>query len=476
MTRLNIFQWFELLFILYFLFLHVWYILLNTIASVTISRYVKVHDMDMLPQKLADISIPVSVLVPAYNEGITIVSSIRAVLQLEYDGYEVVVINDGSSDDTLECLINEFDLVAFPEAYRVRLKTAKIVSIYRSKKYPNLRVIDKENGGKADALNAGINVSRYPLYCGVDADSVLQADSLNRIVQPFLENPRTVASGGTVRIANGCEVKQGYLVKAGLPKNILALFQVVEYLRAFLFGRLGWSPLNALLIISGAFGVFHKETVIAVGGYRSDTIGEDMELIVRMHRKLRQQGKPYRIYFVPDPICWTEAPEDLKTLANQRVRWQRGLAESLTKNMSLMFHPKGGAVGWMAFPFMFLFEFLGPLIEATGYIFFIVGLAVGYVSTEGSLAFFILAVGFGILVSVIALMLEELSYRVYPKPTTILVLFCMAILENFGYRQLNTWWRLKGWFMWALGKKQNWGTMKRNASWSSTNEEKQELP
>lgn len=459
-------QWF---FLLYFIGMNLGYIMLNIMSFFTLSRYMQEHSTEEgLSQEYADLQLPISVLSPAYNEEATVAASIRSLLQLNYPEYEIIVINDGSKDKTLEVLIQEFSLAPFPEAYRVRLKTKPVRTIYQSTVYPNLRVIDKENGGKADALNVGINSARYPLFCCIDADSILQRDSLEKVVQPFLEDPTTVASGGTVRIANGCEVSGGFLVRRGLPGNLLALFQIVEYMRAFLFGRLGWSPLNALLIISGAFGVFHKEKVISVGGYLTNTIGEDMELVVRLHRHLRQQGVPYRITFVPDPICWTEAPEDLKTLKSQRVRWQRGLAESLAKNFDLLFNRKGGAVGWLAFPFMMIFEWLGPIIELTGYVFMTVAFLFGMISGQAMVAFLVVAMGLGVLLSVSAFLLEEISFHIYPKPKHILILFLVAIAENFGYRQLNSVWRLMGLYYWARGKKGHWGEMTRKASWQKT--------
>ncbi len=462
---IDVAQW---VFLGYFVFLNLGYMALNVIAMSSLRRYMEARGVDSLPSVYANFELPTSILVPAYNEEATIATSIRAMLQLKYPEFEVVVINDGSSDRTLDRLIEEFDLIAFPEAYRIRLETRPVGAVYRSRVHPNLRVIDKANGGKADALNAGINAARFPLYCCVDADSVLQPDSLQRIVQPFLDDPNTVACGGTVRIANGCRVSDGFMEKIALPRNPLALLQVVEYLRAFLFGRLGWSPINALLIISGAFGLFRKETVISAGGYRTDTVGEDMELVVRIHRLLRKEKRPYRITFVPDPICWTEVPEDLKTLKNQRQRWQRGLAESLMMNFRMLFNPRGGWVSWFAFPFMFLFEFLGPLVEVSGYVFFIIAFLLGWISMEAYLAFMFVAVGLGVLLSTSALLLEELSFHIYPRARHMAALFCTAILENFGYRQLNSVFRLVGLVRWTFRRKGRWGDMQRTARWSAS--------
>ena len=456
----------EWLFFGYFLLIYGIYAALNVMAVIQIRRYLQIASVAAGDNVFSSLDLPISLIVPAYNESATIITSIRAMLQLEYPDYEVLVVNDGSKDDTLQKLIDEFDLRPFPEAYRQRIPCKPVRAIYGSPRYPMLRVIDKENGSKADAMNAGINACRYPIFCAVDADSVLQLDSLRRAVRPFLEDPNVVAAGGTVRIANGCSVRGGFVESVGLPRNLLALVQVVEYLRAFLFGRMGWDYMNAVLIVSGAFGVFDKETVVHVGGYRSDTIGEDMELILRMHRLLRQEGRRYRIKFVPDPICWTDAPEDLRTLGKQRVRWHHGLAESLMLHKRLAFHWRGGAVSWLAIPFFFVFELFGPAVELSGYVFMSFAGAVGWVGWETSVMFFCLAIGLGVLLSTSALVLEELSFHVYPRARDLLKLFVVAIVENFGYRQLTVWWRLKGLAGWLRGRVPEWGEMKRSQSMS----------
>ncbi|TFV92759.1 glycosyltransferase family 2 protein [Oxalobacteraceae bacterium OM1] len=451
----------------YFIALNGSYLVLNFLSLRTLHRKGQEQFLDELPQAYSGLEPPVSILVPAYNEEATIAASIRSMLQLTYSEFEIIVINDGSKDGTLEVLKREFNLLPFPEAYRRQIATKDVIAVYRSTRYPNVRVIDKVNGGKADSLNAGINASRYPLFCGVDADSILQRDSLEKVIKPFLDDPTVVATGGTVRVANGCEVSGGFLTKVGLPKNPWALFQVVEYLRAFLFGRLGWSAINGMLIISGAFGVFRKDAVILAGGYRPKTIGEDMELVVRMHRLLRAKRQPYRVEFVPDPVCWTEAPEDFKTLKNQRIRWQRGLAESLSGNWGLMFGRNGGVPGWMAFPFMMCFEWLGPLVELGGYVFMVIGVLTGAISWEAFSAFLFVAIGLGILLSASGLLLEEMSFHIYPKGKQLLMLAAVVLLENFGYRQLNSLWRLTGLYRWAMQKESSWGAMKRKGTWQS---------
>ncbi|MCU0976664.1 MAG: glycosyltransferase family 2 protein [Steroidobacteraceae bacterium] len=455
-------QW---IFLGYFVVLNAVYLALNVIALFALRRYMGQRVADVGPALSPELDLPISVIVPAYNESLTIGESVRALLQLEYPHFEIVVVNDGSKDATLETLIREFSLRPFPEAYRVRLPSKPVEGIYRSTIYPQLRVIDKANGGKADSINAGINAARYPIFCVIDADSVLQRDSLRRAIQPFLDDAATVAAGGTIRIANGCRVSGGFMEEIDLPRHPLAVFQIVEYLRAFLFGRLGWSPMNALLIISGAFGLFRKEVVVAAGGFRADTIGEDMELIVRMHRVLRAEGRRYRICYVPDPICWTEAPEDLRTLGRQRIRWQRGLIESLKLNASLCFNPRAGAVGMVAFPFFLVFECLGPIIEVIGLAALLFAAIAGYLSVEAFLVLTGLSIVLGILLSTSAFVFEQMSFHVYPRLGQTLRLFLFAVLENFGYRQLNSIWRMYGVFLHLRGKPAKWGEMTRLGSW-----------
>lgn len=451
--------------LLYFVAVNGIYLMLNVLAAVSLYRNRQHRALRELPAKYSVMSPPISVLIPAFNEETTISATVHSILQLSYTEFEVIVINDGSKDSTLQVLKDEFALLPFPQAYRVQLPTQEVRGIYRSTRYPNLRVIDKANGGKADSLNAGINASRYPLFCGVDADSILERNSLQWVVQPFLSSPDMVATGGTIRAANGCDVSGGHLSRVDLPRNPWALVQVVEYLRAFLFGRLGWSSLNAMLIISGAFGLFKKSTVIEVGGYRTHTIGEDMELVVRIHHQMRARNKPYKIEFVPDPVCWTEVPEDRATLRNQRIRWQRGLSESLSLHWGLMFSRKGGWVGWLAFPYMVLFEWLGPVIELAGYAWTLYAYWAGFLSPSAFLLFLLVSIGLGILLSISGLLLEQMSFQMYPKLRHIYKLVLVAVLENLGYRQLNCWWRMVGLYRWVTQKESQWGTMKRKGSW-----------
>ncbi len=456
----------ELFFLIYFALLNGGYLFLNAVAMISLKRQMDRQVYADHPRIYTALKPPVSLLVPAYNEAATIAASVRSMLQLSYDEFEVIVINDGSLDGTLEELQRQFGLVPFPGACRSGIKTQPVRGMWYSTVHRNLRVIDKENGGKADSLNAGINASRYPLFCAVDADSILQRNSLDLIVEPFVEDDRTIAAGGTIRILNGCKASDGFLVSVGLPNKLLPMLQIVEYLRAFLFGRLGWSPLNAMLVISGAFGLFRKSSVIEVGGYRTDTVGEDMELVMRLHRIHRQKRIPYRIVFVPNPICWTEAPESLRVLKNQRMRWQRGLSESLLMNRTLLFSRNGGWVGWIAFPFTFVFEWAGVFIELAGYMFIFAGFWLGIVSGAALLAFAVVSVLLGVLLSVSALLMEEMSFHLYPRYRQLFWLLAMAVLENFGYRQLNLVWRFHGMLRWLFGTQAQWGKMTRSAKWN----------
>lgn len=351
---------------------------------------------------------PVSVLAPAFNEAANVVENVRSLLMLDYPLYEVILINDGSRDRTLELLIDAFGLRPSARSFEYAVPCRPIRRVYESAAHPNLVVIDKENGGKADALNAGLSLSLYPLFCAIDTDSILEPDALLRLVRPFIEAPGvTIAAGGVIRVANGCEVRAGRVSQVRLARRLLPLLQIVEYLRAFLFGRMGWSGGNSLLVISGAFGLFDKRTALQAGGYATDTVGEDVELVVRMHRLLRELGRPYRIGFVPDPICWTEVPETLRVLRRQRTRWHRGLIDTLWRHRHMAWRPRYGVVGMVAIPGFILFETLSPLLELTGYLLVPLAWMLGILSASFATTFLTLAVLYGMLVSVLAVLLEE---------------------------------------------------------------------
>ncbi|MCP4603178.1 MAG: glycosyltransferase family 2 protein [Proteobacteria bacterium] len=406
-------------------------------------------------------TIPVSIVAPAYNEEATIVASVKSLLALRYPEFEVIVVNDGSKDKTIEVMKEAFQLYSVHSIFQKQIQTKDVRNIYKSRVEPRLIFVDKENGGKADALNCGVNIARFPLFCAIDADTLILPNALLKVAIPFMEDPvKTVASGGTIRVANGCDIRSGDIKKIGFPKNPLAAFQVVEYLRAFLFGRIGWNIFGGTLIISGAFGLFSRRTVIEVGGYAHDSVGEDMELVVRIHRHLREKKKPYRIVFVWDAACYTEVPENLTVLGRQRDRWQRGLIDVITRHRRMMLNYKYGVIGLMAYPFFAIFEMFGPVVELIGIIFVVFSYILGLTDVAFLFLYINVAVLFGIMLSIAAILLEELSFRAYPKWTDILKMCVYAFLENVGYRHLTLVWRVKGIYAYMRGSKQ-WGTMVR---------------
>jgi len=403
-------------------------------------KYAPIRDFRSSPE-----TPPVSILMPVYNEEKTVIRSIRSTLSVDYPLFEVILVNDGSEDGTLRTVIDSFRLKKIDRVYRNFLKTETVKSFYYSDETPNLLVVDKERGGKADALNCGINASRSPYFCSVDADSLLEKDALIRLMTPVLEsNVPVVACGGVVRVLNGVQLGDEITIgRVDLPDKPIILFQIVEYLRGFLFGRVGWDALNSLLIISGTFSLFHKATVIEAGGFRVGNVSEDMEMIVRLHKVRRRQGKPYRIRFISDPICWTEVPENIRMLARQRRRWHLGLIQSIFQNREMLFNPRYGRIGMLVMPYYVLFEIIGPIIEVTGYGIVFLSFAVGLLSVRFLMLFFALAFLYGVFLSTAGIFLEELTYRRYPAWSHLFRLLLYGVLENFGYRQVNSFWRLQ---------------------------------
>jgi cellulose synthase/poly-beta-1,6-N-acetylglucosamine synthase-like glycosyltransferase len=447
--------------LVYFVVLNTSYLVLFLLSLRGVFRFTRrtfFSDYRQIMQ--SEMTWPISVIVAAHNEEKTIIETVRSLRMVNYPEFEIIVVNDGSDDATLQELIAKFDLSRIDKVYRREISTQRVRGIYGSMDQ-NIIVIDKERGGKPDALNAGINVSRYPLFCSIDADSVIEDNALLRVVKPFMEHPEeTVAAGGIVRIVNGCQVREGRVVQVELPDKPLPVFQVIEYLRAFLSGRVGWSMLRSLLIISGAFGVYRKKEVVAVGGYSHDTDTEDLDLVVRLHRYMRENDLKYRIVFVPDPVCWTEVPENLKVLRRQRARWQRGLAQTLWAHKRVLCNPRYGSLGLLAFPHAFFFEMLGPLIEVLGYTAIIVSFLLGILNLQFFLLFFALAVLYGVFLSIAAVLLEEMSFRRYPGWIDLAKLVVFGILENLGYRQMLSLFKLKALFD-VVRRRRGWGEMDR---------------
>jgi cellulose synthase/poly-beta-1,6-N-acetylglucosamine synthase-like glycosyltransferase len=404
-------------------------------------------------------SLPVSILAPAYNEGPVVVPAIRALMASQFVNFEVIVVNDGSKDDTLAQLHAGFSLVESARVPRANLVTKPVRGVWASPDEPRILVIDKENGGKADALNVGLRYARNPLVCAIDADTILDPGALSRLVWEFQSSPDTVATGGIVRVLNGSIVEDSTIVEIRTPKSFVANVQILEYLRAFLGARIAWSRLGMLLIISGAFGLFRRQAVIDAGGWDTETVGEDAELVLRLHRHRREQGLPCRVTFFPDPICWTEAPGDLRTLVRQRDRWQRGLIEMLRKHRKMVANPRYGRVGMLALPYFVVFELLGPVIELLGLVALVASIAFGLTSLPMIAALLGLSVSFGFVLSFLAILMEERAFRRYPGWGCLFRLVMAAVVENVGYRQLMTVVRARAW--WTVRRSGTWGEMTR---------------
>lgn len=404
----------------------------------------------------------ISLIVPSYNEEVSVRESVGCMLRLDYPNYEVIVVNDGSKDRTMQILVEEFKLYKSARPVTGPLATKQVRKVYESADPVRLLVIDKENGGKADSINAGINAARSPLVMVVDSDSLIDRDGLFEMVKPFLEDPdRTIAVGGTVRPVNDCVVDAGVVREIRVSKSMLANFQAVEYLRAFFGGRVGFSLFNCMLIISGAFGLFRRDAVIEVGGFLHSTIGEDMELVVRMHHYFRDRKRDYRIAYVAAPVCWTEVPMSWKILHRQRKRWQRGTVDSIWMHREMILNPRYGVVGLFSVPYFLLFEMFGPAVELFGYVLTSIGLLFGIIAAPIAALFFAVSIGLGILLSTTSVLLEELTPSRYPAWYHSPSLFAAAILENFGFRQVLTVWRAQGLWEGLRGKKAVWGAMVR---------------
>jgi cellulose synthase/poly-beta-1,6-N-acetylglucosamine synthase-like glycosyltransferase len=445
----------------YFVVFSVFHAWLLVMAGLDLRRYSRNVVVANLRRTVrSPLAPPISILVPAYNEEAGIIESVSSLLALDYPNFEVVVVSDGSSDQTVAQMIKGFDLEKVDRPTPPYLDHEEVKGVYVPNGRLNLILIDKGNGGKADALNAGINFSKYPIVCAIDADSILEQDALVKTAMPFIEDPeRTMVSGGLIRVANGCRIESGRMVEAKLPTTPLPMFQVVEYLRAFFGARTGWSAVNGLLIVSGAFGLFRKDAVIAAGGYSTETVGEDMELVVKIHRTMREQKRPYRVVYIPDPVCWTETPESMRILRKQRRRWHRGSIEALLMHRKMFLNPRYGVAGMVAMPAVLLFEILGPIIELSGYAFAIYAFATGGIALPVFLLFLSVSVLYGLILSFGAIALEDASFGRHPGWDQLGKILLYAVLENCGYRQISHVWKMEG--IWDVIHGGEWGAMER---------------
>ncbi|MBL4620964.1 MAG: glycosyltransferase family 2 protein [Immundisolibacteraceae bacterium] len=457
------------LFFIYMLYVFGGYAILNLLALFWLRHNNELREYLLHETRLTGQEPGVAIIVPAYNEGTGIVSSVRSLLQQEYGSFEIIVINDGSSDNTLESLIQEFDLYEFPQAYCQRFQTAPIRKVYRSRIEHRLRVVDKENGGsKADAANAGLNIAMQPLVCFMDADEVLDRHALLRTVQFFLDDKAVIACGGTLRPLNGCQVENGNLIRDEIPRNPWALFQTVEYLRSFLCGRIGWGQLNSVLIISGGYGVFRTDLTVEAGGFDKNMLGEDMDLVLRLHQLMLKKKVPYKIHFLPETTCWTEVPESLGVFKNQRARWQRGLMQCLWAYRSFFFSFRAPAIGWLAMPFFLLVECLSPLVELVGIVMLIYLFSTSQIEPTSLLTLGLFALTMSMLLSTTSVMLNSITPGNKTDIRSTMILMGTILLEPLIYHPVHTFCRLIGMLQWLRGSKPNWGTMTRTGNWQNS--------
>lgn len=445
----------------YFVALNTIYMGLLALAAGQLSRYKNMVDVEAgldVPDEFAK---PFSILVPAYNEEKNIVDSVRSLLALNYPEHEVIVCNDGSTDGTLLRLSEEFKLEKVDVACPDVQYDGRIRGVYFSSTHRKLIVVDKVNTGKADTLNTAMQFSRYPYLCSVDADSVLAEDSMQRMMKDFVAIPGTVARGGVVRLSNGCVLENSEIKEIRTPEGMIEKIQVVEYFRAFLFGRLGFQKLNALLIISGAFGVFRRDILDAVKGWLPKAVGEDMELVVKIQKHIRDKRLAVHVGYSPYPVCWTEAPATLKQLGMQRDRWQRALSQCIVMYRSLMLNPRYGSLGLIGYPYFLVFEFLSAPIEFFGYPLVVAGFIVGTIDLPSFLLFFSVAVLWGTTLSSFSLLLAETSFRRYRMKGAALELFVAAVCENFGFRQIHSFWRVRGMVKYFLAGDTGWDPLHR---------------
>ena len=441
------------------------YLILTIFSAITLRKYLRKNSyVDYNSIVASPLAPSLSVIAPAYNESETIIDNIRTLLSLYYNNYEVVVINDGSKDDSLEKIISAYDMEKVNYYFDYRLPCKRIRGVYKSKNrsFKKLTVIDKANGGKADSLNAGLNVCRNDLVVSIDADSIMESDALLKLVKPFMEakEKRVIGAGGVIRIANSCEIADGHIQKINLPKKFLPRAQVMEYTRAFLMGRMAWSELDGLLLISGALGMFDREIVINSGGYSIETVGEDMELVVRIRRYMAEKGLDYDVVYIPDPLCWTEVPSSVKVLARQRSRWTRGTLETLLTHRKLFFNRKYGKLGLLGYPYWLAFEYLAPIVEFLGICWFVFLVITNRLNWPFFLLLFGFVYFFAVSLSIWAVLFEEITFHKYEKRRDVLRLVAIAFLEPLLYHPLVMLMTIKGNIDKVLNRNK-WGKMER---------------
>ena len=445
-----------------------WYIFIVAYSTGETKKYLNKNTYTDYRILAASEHIPsVSIIAPAYNEGATIIENVRSLLSIYYTNLELIIVNDGSKDDTLQKMIRVYQLEKVERFIHHQIKTREVRGVYKSKNpvFKKLVVIDKVNGGKADALNVGINVSTHDYIVCIDVDCILEQDAILKMMKPFMEETdgvKVIASGGALRIANSCKIKHGKIYKVRLPGEYLPKMQTLEYIRAFLLGRMAWSRLNGLLIISGAFGAFNKEIVIRCNGYDTTTVGEDMDLIVRMRCYMEERKLPYRVSYIPDPLCWTEAPSTFKILGRQRNRWARGTIETLGRHKKMFFNPRYRLLGIISYPYWFFFEMLAPLVESFGFVVFLLMALAGMIDWPMYFAFMIFIISFGYLYSAFAVYMEVATYNQYKRKSAVARLLLAALTEPFIFHPFIVWSGLTGFLDKLKNRNHGWGEMSRS--------------
>ncbi len=441
------------------------YLGLGIFSAIALRKYLRKNSyINYNSLVLSPLSPRISIIAPAYNESKTIIDNVRTLLSLYYNNFEVIIVNDGSTDSTFDLIRDAYDLVRVNYYFDYRIPCERIKGVYRSKNpsYNRLTIIDKVNGGKADSLNAGINICHSDLFVSIDADSIIEPDAILKLVKPFLEEKekKVIGAGGVIRIVNSCEIERGHIREIKIPSKLLPRLQVLEYTRAFLLGRMAWSQLDGLMLISGAMGIFDRETVIKAGGYNIKTVGEDMELVLRMRRYMAENEENYEVTYVPDPLCWTEVPSDLKSMRKQRTRWTRGLIESLRIHRKMFFNPRFGRLGMLGYPYWFFFEWMAPLIAFSGFIYTIYLIATDSLNWPFYLLLFLFVYTFAICISTWAVLFEEITFHKYKKKRDVLKLIAISLFEPFFY-PVHTYFAIVG-NLEALRGKKGWGKAERS--------------